>query len=73
MNMSKEYLRLIENIPNEVCLMLIGAIHNKFGLGKKLYCNGIVPHTPNKSVCDLEKDPQVEASPAIMMCYKIVI
>ena len=49
---------LIENIPNEVCLMLIGAIHNKFGLEKKLYCNGIVPRTPNKSVCD----PQVEAS-----------
>ena len=39
---------IIETLPNSLCLQLIENIHSKIGLGKRLYCNGIVPRTPDK-------------------------
>ena len=39
---------LIETLPNDICVHLIESIHNKTGLGRRLYCNGIVPRTPAK-------------------------
>ena len=39
---------IIETLPNSVCLQLIDNIHNKMGLGRRLYCNGIVHRTPDK-------------------------
>ena len=39
---------LIETLPNDICVHLIESIHNKTGFGRRLYCNGIVPRTPDK-------------------------
>ena len=39
---------LIDNLPNQECQALISAIHTKHGFGRKLYCNGVVPLTPDK-------------------------
>ena len=39
---------LIETLPNNLCLELKESLHNKIGLGRRLYCNGIVPRTPDK-------------------------
>ena len=39
----------IAKLENEVCLKLIENIHNKVAFGKKLFCNGIIPLTPEKS------------------------
>ena len=38
----------IRDLENEECLKLINNIHQKNHLGKKLYCNGVVPITPVK-------------------------
>ena len=39
----------INGIGNEICLELIEKLHAKTFLGKKLYCNGVIPLTPEKS------------------------
>ena len=39
----------ITELDNEVCLKLIENIHNKVAFGKKIFCNGIIPLTPEKS------------------------
>ena len=38
----------IRNLDNATSKMLIEAIHGKVNFGKKLYCNGIIPLTPEK-------------------------
>ena len=40
---------IIDNLPNYVCMELITAIHDKLHFGRRLYCNGVVPRTPDKS------------------------
>ena len=39
---------VVRNLENSECLLLIEAIHGKRNFDKKLYCNGIVPLTPEK-------------------------
>ena len=39
---------IIKNLENEVCLVLIENIHAKRNFGRKLYCDGIIPLTPEK-------------------------
>ena len=39
---------MIDNLPNKDCIALIEAVHNKVNFGKKLYCNGVIPCTPEK-------------------------
>ena len=39
---------VVRNLDNSECLVLIEAIHGKRHFDKKLYCNGIVPLTPEK-------------------------
>ena len=38
----------IRNLDNATSKILIEAIHGKVSLGRKLYCNGIIPLTPEK-------------------------
>ena len=40
----------IGKLDNEVCRVLIGNIHNQKHFDRKLYCNGIIPLTPEKQV-----------------------
>ena len=40
---------VIRNLENNECLELIAAIHGKIYFGKKLYCNGVVPLSPQKA------------------------
>ena len=40
----------IKNLENDVCLALIENIHNKKNFNRKLFCNGIIPLTPEKTV-----------------------
>ena len=39
---------IINNLENQLCQVLIKSIHSKKEFGKKLYCDGIVPFTPEK-------------------------
>ena len=48
----------IKDLENGVCLALIEAIHAKKNFDKKLFCNGIVPLTPEKPAVQLEETPQ---------------
>ena len=38
----------VEDLDNAVCLALIEAVHGTKHFGKKLFCNGILPLTPEK-------------------------
>ena len=38
----------VKNLENSVCLALISALHNQKHFGRKLFCNGIIPLTPEK-------------------------
>ena len=40
---------VVRNLENSLCLKLISAIHNKRHFDRKLFCNGIVPLTPEKT------------------------
>ena len=40
---------IIKNLDNAVCQVLIDKIHHKKHFGRKLFCNGIVPLTPEKT------------------------
>ena len=42
----------IKNLDNEISRALIEVIHGKVNFGKKLYCNGFVPLTPQKKPDD---------------------
>ena len=63
----------IKSLKNETCQALIAAIHGKENLGKKLYCNGIVPLTPKKveeesigkNVATKSPIPEVAQPPAV--------
>ena len=39
---------MIDNLPNKDCISLIEALHNKVNFGRKLFCNGVIPCTPEK-------------------------
>ena len=39
---------IIKNLENSECKQLISAIHNNEQFGKKLFCNGFIPLTPEK-------------------------
>ena len=60
----------IKDLENEECLRLISNIHQKIHLGKKLYCNGVVPLTPVKqgqndheNVCPASSTPSTAGVP----------
>ena len=38
----------INDIDNKICLELIDKLHSKKFFGRKLYCNGVIPLTPEK-------------------------
>ena len=38
----------VKNLTSSVCNSLICALHSQKHLGRKLYCNGIIPFTPEK-------------------------
>ena len=39
---------IIRQLENDICLQLIHSLHGKIFLGRKIYCNGIIPLTPEK-------------------------
>ena len=39
---------IIQHIPVSLCNELIKALHNTQHYGKKIYCNGLIPYTPEK-------------------------
>ena len=57
----------IRNLENEICLSLISTFHNQTHLGRKLFCNGIIPRTPEKQVAEVssESPPVGTAAPAV--------
>ena len=52
----------IKNLDNETSKILIEAIHGKVNFGKKLYCNGFVPLTPQKQ-CEEQAATSRHGSP----------
>ena len=51
----------ILNLGNGVCLQLINNIHNQFHFGRRLFCNGFIPLTPEKEAEAVTKTPEKEA------------
>ena len=51
----------ISNLGNEECLQLVKNIHNQFHFGKRLFCNGFIPLTPEKETVAVTKTPEKEA------------
>ena len=49
-NISTNGTAFIRELENEVCLALIDAIHGKKYSDRKMFCNGFIPLTPEKSV-----------------------
>ena len=49
----------IMNLTSEECLTLIGVIHHKTHFGIRMFCNGIIPLTPEKPGAD---DPTAQAT-----------
>lgn len=58
----------IDNLPSKECVALIEAIHSKFNFGRRLYCNGIVPRTPEKDdkAADTPVNSQAQSSESTM-------
>ena len=55
----------ISNLDNATSKQLIEAIHGKFNFGKRLYCNGVIPLTPDKKDSEETiKTPTTAASSA---------
>ena len=54
----------IKNLDNATSRHLIEAIHGKLNFGKKLYCNGFVPLSPQKEDPVVEENPTNESSQA---------
>ena len=52
----------IRNLENSVCRTLIENIHNKRNFGRKLFCNGIIPLSPEKSSTDTSASVSSSAS-----------
>ena len=55
---------VIRNLGNDVCLALIENIHSKKNFNRKLFCNGIIPLTPEKPVTSSAAPATVDCSPA---------
>lgn len=53
----------IKNLDNAVCLKLIENIHNKKHFNRKLFCNGIIPLTPEKPATSSAGAPATANSP----------
>ena len=54
---------IISNLENTVCLVLIENIHAKKSFGRKLYCDGIIPLTPEKLDTQGNSTPPVSSNP----------
>ena len=51
----------IESLENEICCELIEAIHDKPLIGnRKLYCNGVIPRTPDKTADQGQNDQLIQ-------------
>ena len=48
MNFQENGLDVVSNIDNELCKLLLQALHQAKYSGKKLFCNGVIPVTPEK-------------------------
>ena len=59
----------ISNLANHVCRLLIGNIYNKSHFDKKLFCNGIIPLTPEKK--DTETFSSVKTSTTAVLSHDI--
>jgi hypothetical protein len=56
---------IIKNLENTVCRTLIENIHNKKHFNRKLFCNGIIPLTPDKPAATSQSSPAASnSSPA---------
>ena len=40
---------MIKDLSSSECEVLITAIHTKTHFGRRMYCNGIIPRTPDKA------------------------
>jgi hypothetical protein len=40
---------IVDKMMSHECAALIEAIHNKINFGRRLYCNGIIPRSPDKT------------------------
>ena len=60
----------ISNLANHVCRLLIGNIYNKSHFDKKLFCNGIIPLTPEKK--DTETFSSVKTSTTAVQCSLMI-
>ena len=60
---------IISKLQSSVCENLITAIHAKIFFGKRLYCNGIVPLTPEKTE---NPSNQPSPSPSIVITSPVV-
>lgn len=47
---------LIKDLSDDICKTIIEALHNKFYLGRKIFCNGIIALTPVKEVITNQSD-----------------
>ena len=55
---------IIKNLENSECEHLISSIHNSDKFGKKLFCNGFIPLTPEKTVQTSSSGPSAADSPS---------
>ena len=61
----------IKNLENQTCRNLIQAMHGKVYLGKKLFCNGVIPLTPQKLELPHSEESQEQCAPAPPSCASI--
>ena len=56
----------VKNLENQICQALIAAIHGKENFGKKLFCNGIIPFSPNKDTVEASgEQSNLPSNPAV--------
>ena len=57
----------VKNINGSLCSILINNLHNQRHLGRKLFCNGIVPLTPEKvsPIVSTAAEPGSSVSPTV--------
>ena len=59
----------IDDLDSATCKVLIEAIHGRSKFESKLYCNGVVPLTPQKALENSENPPApVKPSPTTTVC-----
>ena len=71
-SMNKNGTVMIDNLPNNVCIDLIQKVHNKFSFGRKLYCNGVVPRTPDKAELNPDQDQESMSEPVAQINNAVV-